>query len=325
MPVSQLVFFGLLLTATLISANMESVVVNYKTYKKFTAFNRAEKLIKDVKLKTNLWTPGHNKFSSYDIERMKSVLGAIPPLPSQSDDTKTLSSPVQANLPVNFDARKKWTHCPFTIRNQGGCGDCWNFAGTSVVSDRFCIKKGIKTLLSTEQNICNNQNNGCNGGFYTAVFNKGQSSGLVTEACFPYTSGTYPPPSTQPPCPAKCKNGTPMSRAQKFYTTGSIPVGPSLNPDINAIKTEVFNNGPVAIFMEVYEDFMHYKSGIYHHVSGGQVGGHAMRVVGWGIESGVHYWLILNQWGTGWGENGAVRVKMGDSQVCTYAYTTEPR
>jgi len=32
----------------------------------------------------------------------------------------------------------------------------------------------------------------------------------------------------------------------------------------------------------VYEDFMHYQSGIYHHVTGDMKGGHAVKILGWG-------------------------------------------
>lgn len=32
--------------------------------------------------------------------------------------------------------------------------------------------------------------------------------------------------------------------------------------------------------MQIYEDFLHYKSGIYHHVHGEMLGGHAVKLVG---------------------------------------------
>lgn len=29
-----------------------------------------------------------------------------------------------------------------------------------------------------------------------------------------------------------------------------------------------------------------------------------MRVIGWGVQDGVKYWLIANTWNTGWGVDG---------------------
>ena len=51
-------------------------------------------------------------------------------------------------------------------------------------------------------------------------------------------------------------------------------------------------NGPVNTGFTVYEDFMNYKSGVYSHKSGGVLGGHAVKIVGWGKEGGVEYWKI---------------------------------
>ena len=49
----------------------------------------------------------------------------------------------------------------------------------------------------------------------------------------------------------------------------------------------------------VYEDFMNYQSGVYEHVTGNVVGGHAIKVLGWGIsDTGVPYWLCANSWGS---------------------------
>ena len=55
----------------------------------------------------------------------------------------------------------------------------------------------------------------------------------------------------------------------------------------------------------VYRDFMSYKSGVYHHVSGEALGGHAVKIVGYGVDSvsNKKYWIVANSWGTSWGMN----------------------
>jgi cathepsin B len=73
-------------------------------------------------------------------------------------------------------------------------------------------------------------------------------------------------------------------------------------------------NGPVEISITVYDDFLTYKSGVYTHVSGSELGGHAVRMLGWGTENGVDYWLVANSWNNGWGDNGFIKIRRGTNE-----------
>ncbi|VDM72248.1 unnamed protein product [Strongylus vulgaris] len=63
---------------------------------------------------------------------------------------------------------------------------------------------------------------------------------------------------------------------------------------------EIYLNGPVEVGFDVYEDFKHYTGGIYHvscgdNCLGGELrGGHAVKLLGWGVENDVKYWLLAN-------------------------------
>lgn len=61
----------------------------------------------------------------------------------------------------------------------------------------------------------------------------------------------------------------------------------------------------------MYTDFLSYTDGIYSHVAGGVEGDHAVRIIGWGVEKGVKYWLVANPWNECWGEKGFFRVEKG--------------
>ena len=89
---------------------------------------------------------------------------------------------------------------------------------------------------------------------------------------------------------------------------------------------EIYNSGPVEASFFVYEDFLYYKSGesiikilghlsfklffvvwnlgVYQHVTGNYIGGHAVKILGWGVEEGTAYWLAANSWNTDWGDEG---------------------
>merc|ERR1712032_712640 len=80
------------------------------------------------------------------------------------------------------------------------------------------------------------------------------------------------------------------------------------------IQQAIMQGGPMEVAFSVYSDFENYASGIYHHVPGEQVGGHAVKVVGWGVENGVKYWKIANSWNPYWGEKGYFRIRRGNNE-----------
>jgi len=83
---------------------------------------------------------------------------------------------------------------------------------------------------------------------------------------------------------------------------------------VEAIQQAIMTGGPIATAFTVYADFENYVSGIYHHVTGGQVGGHAVRFVGWGSENGTKYWKVANSWNPYWGEKGYFRIIRGTNE-----------
>jgi len=61
---------------------------------------------------------------------------------------------------------------------------------------------------------------------------------------------------------------------------------------------------------------MSYKSGVYTHVTGSALGGHAIKVVGWGVTKDAKktpYWIVANSWNTSWGKDGYFWMGMNGS------------
>jgi cathepsin B len=118
--------------------------------------------------------------------------------------------------------------------------------------------------------------------------------------------------------PSVCTNGDPPRywMAEQYYTIGGGEVNEST---VREIKLEIMKWGPVAAGFHVFDDFLSgYKDGtkVYTHPKKEQkpLGGHAIRIVGWGEElvdgRDVKYWIIANSWGVEWGDRGYGKIEI---------------
>ena len=117
------------------------------------------------------------------------------------------------------------------------------------------------------------------------------------------------------PIKANCSSGG-ATACKKFHVRPAYRVGrPNSRED--DIKYELMTQGPVQAVMAVYSDFFMYKSGVYSRSNlalGGEVGFHAVRIVGWGEEGAVKFWKVANSWGEDWGERGYFRIQRGRNE-----------
>jgi cathepsin B len=139
-------------------------------------------------------------------------------------------------------------------------------------------------------------------GYLTNSWQFLQSTGIPSDACYPYTSGG----GDSGTCNSQCADGSDLKlyKASKYYQTGSV----------ENTQKDLAKNGPVETGFSVYQDFMAYKSGVYQHRSGGLLGGHAVKIVGWGVEGSTPYWIVANSWTENWGEKGFFRIKRGSNE-----------
>jgi cathepsin B len=270
-----------------------------------------EEIFTTIKKSTSSWIahkPEENPLNKYTKEELLSLLGTKISESNEFSDYESLN----VSAPASFDARTQWGSKIHPIRDQGQCGSCWAFGATEALSDRFAIK-GIDVILSPQDMVsCDRSDSGCNGGYMSAAWSYLKSTGAVSDKCMPYKSSS----GTAPSCTTKCADGS----AWKKYKCSDV-----LHPtSVSDIKAEISTNGPVEGAFTVYEDFFSYKSGVYHHVSGGVAGGHAIKVLGYGTDNGVNYWLCANSWGANWGEKGYFRIKQGDCNIDNQMYACHP-
>jgi len=222
------------------------------------------------------------------------------------------------SIPASFDSRTEWPGCIGQILNQGECGSCWAFGTAETLSDRFCIHSNgsIHVQLSELDLVaCDTLDDGCNGGWPETAWQFAINSGLVIDACIPYNE-TIPtcPPAQQPclnfvptpPCPKKCSNGDNWSSVLHYAADGY-----AVGATVAQIQTEMMTKGPVQAVFSVYQDFLNYKSGVYKHLTGSYVGGHSVKIIGWGVLNSQPYWLVQNSWTATWGDQGYFMILRG--------------
>jgi len=275
-------------------------------------------IIKSVNQKNPGWTAGTNRYFR-SLEHAKRLMGAkkdTHPLPSLARSERGVSA--NQAPPAAFDSRTAWPGCIGGVMNQGECGACWAFGCTESLSDRFCIHSNstIHVSLSPLDLVtCDKGSDGCNGGEPSQAWRYTQLTGVVTYDCYPYNK-TIPTcePSQQPclkfvptpPCTQDCSNNETWATT-KHYSDKVY----GIRDNIADIQTEIMTNGPVEAAFSVYEDFLTYKSGVYQHTSGAYVGGHAVKIIGWGVLDSEDYWLVQNSWTSYWGYDGYFLILRG--------------
>lgn len=114
-----------------------------------------------------------------------------------------------------------------------------------------------------------------------------------------------------PKCVKTCVDSYSNKYADDLWHADSVYSVPS---NVAKIQTEIMTHGPVEAAFTVYNDFLTYKSGVYHHTSGSALGGHAIKIVGWGVEDGTPYWRVANSWNESWGDKGYFKIKRGNNE-----------
>lgn len=243
---------------------------------------------------------------------------------------KTFGATQRQAVPSSFNSITKWPNCASmkVIRDQSECGSCWAFGAVEAMSDRSCIflNKQLSLSAAGMAFCCTDCGYGCEGGFPSAAWSYYNTTGVVEEGCWPYPfpSCDHHMPHSKNPCPSQmyptpeCASGcVPTWKGPAWGSDLHFGTAYSLSGE-DDMKQELFANGPVEATFSVYEDFLTYTSGVYQHVTGSYLGGHAIKIMGWGSENNVPYWLVANSWNPHWGEKGFQNIKQREQVVGVY-------
>jgi cathepsin B len=294
-------------------------------------------LVDYVNGRQDLWKASEDtKFAKYTDSEKRHLMG-VNHVQNSIVARRNLASSRHSNvqLPDSFDSREQWgSICPSVkqIRDQSSCGSCWAFGAVEAMSDRVCIaSKGKQQPTLSARDLlscCTGCGFGCNGGDPYQAWSFWHTEGIVTGSNYSANAGCqpYPFPNCEhhspekhfkpcphdlyptPKCEKTCKDGYERQyNSDKYF--GQEPY--AVDDDEEAIRKELYTNGPLEVSFTVYDDLLTYSGGIYVHQGGKLDGGHAVKLVGWGKENNVPYWIIANSWNEDWGENGYFRILRG--------------
>jgi peptide/nickel transport system substrate-binding protein len=231
-----------------------------------------------------------------------------------SDHTTLSDSDHQdiAGLPLRVDWRDhRGADWLTPIRNQGQCGSCVAHAALGAFEAMIRIASGdpsIRPDLSEQFLFFCGCGRCCDVGWQLRPAAESLlDRGVPEEDCRQYDVRNAA-------CSDTCADGTDVAdrvvKATAFRRLTSA----------REMKESLAENGPILAGMDVYQDFLRYRGGVYKHAWGGFRGGHAITIVGYDDEA--RYWVARNSWGTDWGERGYFRIAYG-AGIYDYAYELE--
>ena len=277
-----------------------------------------EKLNSIIKGKGANWIARENEFTRMTREQRKKLVGITIPedilywankegYPSISEEARKMQFPDSLNWRnkdgIDWMTSVKAQHSPDTV----GCGACWAFATVGQVEALINITEGnpdIDLDLSEQTLVSECCDAGdCGGGYPLEALEYIKDTGIPLESCFPYIERD----TTCVPCYDW------LYQARKITGYSVIT---EYTPDETKMKEALLNH-PLITCMNVFEDFIGYSGGIYEHISGSYLGGHAIILVGWNDTDSC--WTAKNSWTTEWGEEGYFRIKYGE---CMFGRST---
>jgi C1A family cysteine protease len=251
-----------------------------------------------------------NKFADLSKEEFAARYFGYKKVSKEVPVAARLADP-KAPLPTYFDWNNKGAVTP--VKDQQQCGSCWAFSATEGVESAWFLAKRKLIELSPQQIVsCDTTDQGCNGGDLPTAFAYIASSGLETEADYPYTSGN----GDSGTCNYNQQDTVASISGFKYATTTG---------NETAMQVAMLTVGPLSICVEA-DTWQYYSGGVLTNDCGDNLD-HCVQVTGWNVDNTqnppVPYWIVRNSWNTNWGINGYIWIERnldlcGISDEATY-------
>ena len=186
------------------------------------------------------------------------------------------------------------------VQDQGEYGICWDFAAIGSLEARYKLTRNDPNYsIVLSESLYPAYANYWSGGVPTWTMGYSTTNPIVQLSQLPFTPyGANPTPGTWPLQTGWQNQGVLASG----YVGGSTAV--------SSVKSMLQQYGPVVMSVDADTDF-YFPGGTVPTVEGGI--NHDIVVVGWHdatsadaaqIQADGGYWIVKNQWGTGWGSYG---------------------
>lgn len=208
--------------------------------------------------------------------------------------------------------------------NQGSCGSCWAFSLTKALRSSLMLvglDPGVLAFNYLIHNCAPVKEWGCNGGDFNAGQNFINTRGPWLESQDPYNSSSN----------GSCNKGKVAGTSIRYVAVGSGNGAPTFQE----LGSAIFQQHMLAIDVAVAGNWGNYSGGIYNGNGSGI--NHMINLVGYNCETSVDtnghcvfnsqgqpingngYLIVMNNWGSEWGENGYMRTRWGRNQIADTA------
>ena len=226
------------------------------------------------------------------------------------EDDLMISNSKSANPAVQQTTKIDWRAFMNPAANQGGCGSCWAFAAIHAIEGNFNVQFTNSPAFSQQQLVdCDTISFACEGGYPREALDYLKKTGLAFYNDYPYISGQT---GQRDSCKA---SSVTMNKVVSGYEECRY------KRCEKSTQRQMLSKGPIIVYIdgdgrsEGNSIFQHYKSGVLEMPC--ITINHAVNMIGVDSDVKGEFYIGMNTWGSGWGENGNFRIRARDSdQTC---------